>query len=408
MNKTYRTFWNPLLQRVVVTHEASKTGAAMRSVSVVVGTLLALSSSVALAADNVIGTSSSQGGVTSSDNTLASDTNQNIGDTWVSAGDGNAVVLATTPTTAGSNTVGALYSKQIASFSATAGTYINGYNGDSAVSTLFIGSSGVQVTNGEFQALHGATIVGATSINASGSDTTTIGNAVGGDITIQSAGTTTLTATTNNIVGSTNNLGVASSSTNNIGTSGANNNIGSSASTNTIQGTTTLTGATTVTGTANINTAGTANTSIGNATGTVAMIGSTVGVGTNSASVVNVGSTSGNSTLNFNNNRLQNVGNAVLGTDAVNLNQLNSAINGIQNQVNTNKAGIAGVTAATNLPGLSAGQKYNFGVAWGNYQAYNGLAIGGHARVTDNVTLKVSGSGTSGVYSGGAGLAIGF
>lgn len=209
-------------------------------------------------------------------------------------------------------------------------------------------------------------------------------------------GAPTATNTTASFSTSTTTL---NSVTNNIGTDSSvttNNNIGNSASTNTILGTT------------NINTTGSANTSIGNTTGTVAMLGSTVGVGTNSASVVNVGSTTGNSTLNFNNNRLQNVGNAVAGTDAVNLNQLNSAINGIQNQVNTNKAGIAGVTAATNLPGLSAGQNYNFGVAWGNYQAYNGVAIGGHARVTDNVTFKVSGSATSGVYSGGAGMSIGF
>ena len=134
-----------------------------------------------------------------------------------------------------------------------------------------------------------------------------------------------------------------------------------------------------------------------------------------SGSSVKIGSVHGDSTVDFQGNRLQNVGNAVAGTDAVNLNQLNSAmsgvnsaINGLQNQMNSAKAGIAGVTAATNLPGLNSGQKYNFGVAWGNYMAYNGVALGGNARITERVTMKLSGSATSGVYSGGAGLAIGF
>ena len=138
-------------------------------------------------------------------------------------------------------------------------------------------------------------------------------------------------------------------------------------------------------------------------------------IGNFSGSNVVVGSANRDSTINFQGNRLQNVGNAVVGTDAVNLNQLNSAIggvnsaiNGLQNQMNSAKAGIAGVTAATNLPGLNSGQKYNFGVAWGNYMAYNGMALGGNARITEQVTMKLSGSATSGVYSGGAGLAIGF
>jgi hypothetical protein len=138
-------------------------------------------------------------------------------------------------------------------------------------------------------------------------------------------------------------------------------------------------------------------------------------IGNFSGSNVVIGSANRDSTINFQGNRLQNVGNAVVGTDAVNLNQLNSAIGGVnsaisglQNQMNSAKAGIAGVTAATNLPGLNHGQKYNFGVAWGNYMAYNGMALGGNARITENVTMKLSGSATSGVYSGGAGFAVGF
>ena len=120
----------------------------------------------------------------------------------------------------------------------------------------------------------------------------------------------------------------------------------------------------------------------------------------------------GNSTTQ---RRITNVAAGTAPTDAVNLNQLNSAmsstnraLSGMQDQVNENKAGIAGVTAAVNLPGLAAGQKYNLGVAYGNYLAYSAIAIGGHARISENVSLKISGSASGGVYSGGAGLAIGF
>lgn len=292
-------------------------------------------------------------------------------------------------------------------------------------------------------------ITGTTNINSSGNADTTIGNSGVGVVTIQSGTNSIVVNNTGTTVsgsmtvsgdtsmnGPNNNIGTTQASVNQIGTySGSTNTIGGSGVTNTVLGSTNInttgtasssignstgtvgvTGSTvTVTGATNINTAGTANTSIGNATGTVGVSGSTVNVATNSGSTVNIGSTTGNSTVNMNGNRIQNVGNAVAGTDAVNLNQLNNAIsstnnaiNGLQNQMNSAKAGIAGVTAATNLPGLVQGQKYNFGLGWGNYLAYNGIAVGGNARVTDNVTLKVSGSATSGVYSGGAGLAIGF
>ena len=113
--------------------------------------------------------------------------------------------------------------------------------------------------------------------------------------------------------------------------------------------------------------------------------------------------------------RVTNVAAGTAPTDAVNLYQLNSAmtstnqaISGVQDQVNVNKAGIAGVTAAINLPGLAAGQSFNVGVAYGNYLSYNAVAIGGHARISENIALKISASTSAGVYSGGAGLSIGF
>lgn len=136
--------------------------------------------------------------------------------------------------------------------------------------------------------------------------------------------------------------------------------------------------------------------------------GGVINMGTTGTNTVNIGNSSGTTTLNFNNNRLQNVAPGIVGTDAVNLNQLKAVQNWAQNAINSNSQGIAGVAAATNLPGLNGNQKYNMGIAWGNYQTFNGVAIGGHARVSDNVTLKLSGSNSGNVYSGGVGLGIGF
>lgn len=105
---------------------------------------------------------------------------------------------------------------------------------------------------------------------------------------------------------------------------------------------------------------------------------------------------------------ISNVAPGVYGTDAVNMNQLQNAINGVQYQVNVNKAGIASVAAATNIPGLATGQTWSMGLGYGNYLGYNGVAIGGQVRVGDNVVVKISGSSASGVYSGGAGFGISF
>jgi hypothetical protein len=159
-----------------------------------------------------------------------------------------------------------------------------------------------------------------------------------------------------------------------------------------------------------------------------ASVGGTLGV-TGHTSLATV-STSGTATLNnaviqnglsMNNSRITNVANAINDSDAVNfgqlkqyavdparLNQMDSRINNMQGQINNNSAAIAGVTAATNLPGLSGNQRFNLGVGYGNFANYNGMAIGGHARVTNNVVLKISGSSSSGIYSGGAGVSVGF
>jgi hypothetical protein len=177
-----------------------------------------------------------------------------------------------------------------------------------------------------------------------------------------------------------------------------------------------LTGASiTLTGATNINTTGNYNTSIGNTTGIVAVVGSVVSVGTNSGSSVALGSSSGNSTISLNGNRLQNVGTGISGTDAVNLNQVNSLmssttsqITSLQNQANVNKAGISGVSAMTNIPSLSASQKSNFGVGIGAFQGASAIAFGGNFRIKDNLVGKISASLSSGNYVTGAGLSFGW
>jgi autotransporter adhesin len=170
-----------------------------------------------------------------------------------------------------------------------------------------------------------------------------------------------------------------------------------------------------VTGATQINTTGSYSTSVGNTIGVVTIVGSAVNVGTNSGSSVNLGSSAGNSTVSLNGNRLQNVGAGVLGTDAVNLNQLNSLLSSttsqianLQSQVNTNKNGIAGVSAMSNIPSLSSSQKNNFGVGIGAFQGASAIAFGGNFRIKDNLVGKISASLSSGNYVTGAGLSIGW
>ena len=170
-----------------------------------------------------------------------------------------------------------------------------------------------------------------------------------------------------------------------------------------------------LTGATNINTTGSYNTSVGNTIGIVTIVGSAVNVGTNSGSSVTLGSSAGNSTVSLNGNRLQNVGTGISGTDAVNLNQVNSLmssatsqITSLQSQANTNKSGISGVSAMANIPSLSASQKNNFGVGIGAFQGASAIAFGGNFRIKDNLVGKISASLSSGNYVTGAGLSIGW
>jgi hypothetical protein len=242
---------------------------------------------------------------------------------------------------------------------------------------VILNSTGTQIRSATNLSLTGTTVAltGTANINTTGNSNTSIGNS--------GTGTVTLTSGSNTMVLDNSLL--------------------------------TITAPTTIVGTTNINTTGTANTNIGNTNGTVTLAGSSVNIGTNTASAVTIGNSSANSTISLNGNRLQNVGTGIAGTDAVNVNQLSSItsnfssqITSLQNQVYSNQSGIAGVSAMANIPSITTDQNFNVGVGVGSFATASALAIGVNARISGNLTGKISASVSSGTYVGGAGLALGF
>ena len=240
---------------------------------------------------------------------------------------------------------------------------------------------------------------------------------------IQSATAITLSGTTNNISG-VKNINTTGNSGTSIGSSGT-GSVTITSGTNSLilnNSGTTLTSPTTIVGVTNINSTGTANTSIGNTSGVVSVIGSTINIGSNSSSTVAIGSNSGNSTISLNGNRIQNVGNAVSGTDAVNLNQLNSVsgnvstlsnqFNSLSNQLQQSqieyRSGIASVAAMNGLGALNGNQKVNLGLGVGSFGGQAGVAIGGNIKLADNITFKASVATASSNTAASGGFTIGF
>ena len=293
----------------------------------------------------------------------------------LSAGNATTATLSAGATTtgtlsAGNTTVnGTLTSSGNTTLGTSAGT-VNTFGSGSASTNTF-GNAGTS-TN----LIQGATntIIGTTNINTSGGANTNIGSL---------GSVNNITGTTNTIQGNTNNIGTLNAAG---ATAATTNNIGNALSTNNIQGTTT-----------NIGTTGT-------------------GVA-GQANTINIGqaASAGGSTVNFNGNRLQGVAAGINGTDAVNMNQYNSLQNRVNannqsmnNNVNALKYGVAGVTAAANIPGLNKDQDFNIGMGVGGYQGFGAMAVGANMRVYDNITAKVTGSTGGGQTSGGVGLSIGW
>ncbi len=74
------------------------------------------------------------------------------------------------------------------------------------------------------------------------------------------------------------------------------------------------------------------------------------------------------------------------GTDAVNLNQINSAVGGFARKA---YSGIAAETALTVIPDVNANKTLSIGIDGGTFQGYAATAIGGTAHITQNIKVRV-------------------
>ncbi|WP_322080649.1 YadA-like family protein [Burkholderia cenocepacia] len=105
--------------------------------------------------------------------------------------------------------------------------------------------------------------------------------------------------------------------------------------------------------------------------------------------------------------RLVNVADGINKTDAVNKGQLDRAIGGMQGQINDMSrnaySGIAAATALTMIPGVDPGKTLSFGVAGASYKGYQAVAMGGEARITENLKMRAGVSLSSGGNTFGAG-----
>ncbi|WP_341315796.1 YadA-like family protein [Paraburkholderia sp. IMGN_8] len=106
--------------------------------------------------------------------------------------------------------------------------------------------------------------------------------------------------------------------------------------------------------------------------------------------------------------RITNVAAGVNATDAVNVSQLNGAMSGMQGEINSVArnaySGVAAATALTMIPDVDAGKTLSIGVGTGNYKGYQATALGGTARITQNMKVKAGVSYSSGGTVWGAGM----
>jgi len=107
--------------------------------------------------------------------------------------------------------------------------------------------------------------------------------------------------------------------------------------------------------------------------------------------------------------RITNVAPGVNGTDAVNLNQLNSAESRLRKQIDDTdkdaKKGIATVAAMANIPQVDESKTFSLGAGVGGYDSEWGFAVGGSYRVAPAVVLKGSlGTSDGGEVAGGLGI----
>jgi len=134
---------------------------------------------------------------------------------------------------------------------------------------------------------------------------------------------------------------------------------------------------------------------------------------------VSVGTTGGE-------RQVTNVAAGTATTDAVNVGQLNDSIAaavgplpagttakdytdqriaGVQSQINDVAkgaySGVAAATALTMIPDVDKGKTLSFGVGASTYKGYKAVALGGTARITENIKVKAgAGMGSSGTTVG--------
>ncbi|WP_060856930.1 YadA-like family protein, partial [Caballeronia sordidicola] len=101
-----------------------------------------------------------------------------------------------------------------------------------------------------------------------------------------------------------------------------------------------------------------------------------------------------------NERQITNVAAGTQGTDAVNLNQMNSAVGGIARKA---YSGIAAATALTMIPDVDANKTLSIGIGGGTFQGYAATAIGGTARITQNIKVRVGAGWSAAGTTVGAG-----
>ncbi|WP_232833651.1 YadA family autotransporter adhesin [Paraburkholderia kururiensis] len=136
---------------------------------------------------------------------------------------------------------------------------------------------------------------------------------------------------------------------------------------------------------------GVQTTAIG--TGAVASGANSVALGSGSvateANTVSVGSSGSE-------RRITNVAAGVNPTDAVNVSQLRSVQQSVNDVARTAYAGVAMAGALAGLPQVEPGKSFTMGAGIGTYGGYTALAVGGSMRFTPNVIAKMGFSTTNG------------